>query len=99
MRKRVTDTAMYASDRRWIEMMPRFAMSMILAMPLMGVTLGAIVSRQVLKRHVTVDWYSVVGGTLLLIVLYYIPVVNLFAIISLYILTLISLWQSYIIDR
>ena len=99
IRSRVTDVAMQSSDKKWIMSIPRFAISMILAMPLMGVSLGAIVSRHIFKRSITVDWYSVIGGTLLLFIICNIPVINFFAIVSLYIITLVSLWQSYIIDR
>lgn len=97
LRSRVTGAAMMASRNVWYKSLPVFIFSLLLALPMMGVTLGAIISRQFLNRNVTVDWYSVIGGTLLVGVIYYIPYINVIALTILYILTFVALIQSYIV--
>ncbi len=97
LRPRVTGVAMVASRSVWYKSLPIFIFSLLFALPMMGVTLGAIISRQFLNRNITVDWYSVIGGTLLVGVIYYIPYVNVIALTILYILTFVALIQSYIV--
>lgn len=97
LRSRVTGAAMIASGSVWYKSLPIFIFSLLLALPMMGVTLGAIMSRQFLNRNVTVDWYSVIGGTILVGVIYYIPYINVITLSILYILTFVALIQSYIV--
>ncbi len=99
LRSRVTGAAMIASRSVWYRSLPVFIFALLFALPMMGVTLGAIISRQLLGRNVTVDWYSVIGGTLLTVVIYYIPYINLICLSLLYILTFVALIQSYIIKE
>ena len=99
LRSRVTGAAMIASHNVWYKSLPVFIFSLLLALPLMGVTLGTITSRQFLNRNITVDWYSVIGGTLLLGVIYYIPYINVIVLTLLYILTFVALIQSYIVKE
>ena len=97
LRSRVTGAAMMASRGVWYKSLPVFILALIFAVPMMGVTLGAIISRQILGRNVTVDWYSVIGGTLLVCLIYYIPYISVVTLIILYILTFVALIQSYVV--
>ncbi len=90
MKNKVTDVAMTASDALWYRRIGDIAFAICVAVLLIGPTLGAIVSRHILKRKVTMDWYSVIGGTVLSIGIYHVPIVNLILLSMVYFSALLS---------
>ena len=90
MKGKLTDVSMDASDNLWYRRIGEMAFAICVSVLLIGPTLGAIVSRYILRRKVTVDWYSVIGGTVLAIGIYHIPVVNVIVLSMVYFSTLLS---------
>lgn len=96
MRHKVTKMAMTGSDSYVWKSLHIFIMAIPLSILLSGVTLGAMVSRYILKRHITVDWYSVILGSVSIVIISYIHIINYLVIIPLSIITLASIIYIYI---
>ena len=90
MKGKLTDVSMDASDNLWYRRIGEMAFAICVSVLLIGPTLGAIVSRHIFRRKVTVDWYSVIGGTVLAIGVYHIPLVNVIVLSMVYFSTLLS---------
>ena len=99
MRPRVTAVAMGSSSSNWYKALPIMGLSLCMSILFMGTTLGAIISRHTFKRNITVDWYSVLGGNLLLVLILNVPILNIVIPIMLFATTFMAIVRSYIITE
>ena len=97
MRSRITQMAIVSSDTDVLRSVFIFIFAIPLSILLSGVTLGAIVSRHILRRRITVDWYSVILGSISMVVISHIHVLNYLIIGPLSIITLAAIMHSYIV--
>lgn len=95
---RITEVAIGASGKGWYRAVITILIAMSLSVICMGVTLGAIISRQILRRNITVDWYSVLGGNILLLIVWHIPVVNVLLLSMLFAINFVTILHGYIIE-
>ncbi len=97
MRSRVTDMGIVASESRVWRSLGVFIIAIPLSIMLSGVTLGAVVSRHILRRHITIDWYSVILGSIAMVVISYVPIVNYLVMGVLSVVTLAAIMHTYIV--
>ena len=96
VKPRITQMAITGSEKSVWKSLSVFIIAIPLSIFLSGVTLGAVVSRHVLKRHITVDWYSVILGSIFMVIISRVYILNYLVIIPLSIITLAAIMYGYI---
>ena len=96
VKPRITQMAITGSEKNVWKSLSVFIIAIPLSIFLSGVTLGAVVSRHILKRHITVDWYSVILGSIFMVIISRVYILNYLIIIPLSIITLAAIMYGYI---